>query len=390
MSRFGNLGARLYKGEASYDFIGKRKTWYAVSAVLVLLSVAAFLFRGLDYGIEFEGGAVFIADAPGADIAAARQAVITAGVADVGEPIVTTIGGDRLEVETRELSVPDSRIILEALAAELGIQPDDIQRQVVGASWGGEITNKALTGLAVFMVLVAIYLAVAFEWKMAVSAIVALIHDLVVTAGVYALVGFEVTPATVIGLLTILGYSLYDTVVVFDKVRENTRGITGSNRWTYAQAANLAVNQTLVRSINTSIVALLPVLGLLVGGVFLVGAGALNDLALVLFVGMAVGAYSSIFIATPFLVHLKEREPVIVAQRDRVLARQALAKSTPAAGGSHAVNADGAPLPGSSVVDNPVVIPRNRTVVQTAPRQQPKRTTKARRTGPPTPPRKKP
>jgi len=389
MSRFGNLGARLYKGEASYDFIGKRNIWYAVSAVLLLLSIGAFLFRGLDYGIEFEGGSVFIANAPDASVADAKAAVVESGVADTGEPIVTKLGGDRIEVETLFLSVADSEIVLDALAAELGIDAGEIQRQIVGPSWGAEITNKALTGLVVFIVLVAIYLAMAFEWKMALAAIIALIHDVTITAGVYSLVGFEVTPATVIGLLTILGYSLYDTVVVFDKVRENTRGITGSNRWTYAQAANLAVNQTLVRSINTSIVALLPVLGLLVGGVFLVGAGALNDLALVLLVGMAVGAYSSIFIATPLLVQVKEREPAIAAQKGRVLARQTLARAT-TGGGSTAVGRDGVPLPGSSVVDNPVVIPRNRTVVQTAPRQQPKRTTKSKRTGPSAPPRKKP
>lgn len=386
MSRFGNLGARLYRGDASYDFIAKRKRWYAVSAVLLLLSIGAFLFRGLDYGIEFEGGAVFIADAPGATVAQAREAVLDAGVEATGDPIVTLLGGDSVQVQTLTLEVSDSAAVRDALAAGLGIDAGEIQRQLVGPSWGGEITNKALTGLAIFIVLVAIYLAMAFEWRMAVAAIVALVHDVVVTAGIYALVGFEVTPSTVIGLLTILGYSLYDTVVVFDKVRENTRGITGSNRWTYAQAANLAVNQTLIRSINTSIVALLPVLGLLVGGVFLVGAGALNDLALVLFVGMAVGAYSSLFIATPLLVQIKEREPAIKAQKERVEARQALA----GASGTAPVTRDGEVLPGSSVVAAPVVIPRTRTVVQTGERQQPKRQPKSKRSGSATPPRHKP
>ena len=388
MSRFGNLGARLYKGEVSYDFIGKATTWYKVSAAMLLISIGALVFSGLDFGIEFEGGAVFIADAPGGTITEARDAVLGAGVAGIGDPTVTQLGGDSIRVETLALDLEQSTVIREALADALGVQPDEVQRQLVGPSWGGEITNKAVTGLIVFILLVSIYLAMTFEWKMALAAIIALVHDVMITAGIYALVGFEVTPATVIGLLTILGYSLYDTVVVFDKVRENTRGILASNRWTFAQAANLAVNQTLVRSINTSIVALLPVLGLLVGGVFLVGAGALNDLALVLLVGMAVGAYSSIFIATPMLVQLKEREPAITAQRDRVLHRQTLARAATASA-SEVAWVDGAPLPGSSAVDNPVIVPRNRTVVPVAPRQQPKRTTKSQRTAPP-PPRKKP
>jgi len=374
MSRFGNLGARLYKGEVSYDFIGKAKTWYAVSAVLLLISIGALLFRGLDYGIEFEGGAVFIADAPGGTVSQARDAVLGSGV-EVGEPTVTQLGGDSIRVETQALEPEPSAVVREALADALGIAPDEVQRQLVGPSWGGEITNKAVTGLIVFLVLVSIYLAMTFEWKMALAAIVALVHDVTITAGIYALVGFEVTPATVVGLLTILGYSLYDTVVVFDKVRENTRGILSSNRWTYAQAANLAVNQTLVRSINTSIVALLPVLGLLVGGVFLVGAGALNDLALVLLVGMAVGAYSSIFIATPFLVQLKEREPTIKAQRARVLARQALVSSA-----ASTTLAD-RELPGSSATAP--VISRTRNVVPVGQRQQPKKVSRERRTAPP-------
>jgi preprotein translocase subunit SecF len=371
MSRFGNLGARLYKGEVSYDFIGKAKLWYTVSGVLILLSVAAFLIRGLDYGIEFKGGAVFIADAPGATVSEARQAVLDAGVEEVGDPIVTQLGGDSIRVETLALDLEQSTVIREELAAALDISADDVQRQLVGPSWGEEITNKAVTGLIVFIIVVSIYLAMALEWKMALAAIIALVHDVTITIGIYALVGFEVTPATVVGLLTILGYSLYDTVVVFDKVRENTRGILGSNRWTYAQAANLAVNQTLVRSINTSIVALLPVLGLLVGGVFLVGAGPLNDLALVLFVGMAVGAYSSIFIASPIVVALKEREPAIVAQRDRVLARQALA-------GAASKTAAERELPGAS--SPTAVISRTRNVVMVGQRQQPKKVSRERRT----------
>jgi preprotein translocase subunit SecF len=377
MSRFGNLGARLYKGEVSYDFIGKAKTWYLVSGLLILISVGAFFLRGLDYGIEFEGGAVFIADAPGTSVEQARDAVLGAGVPEIGAPTVRKLGGDKIQVETQALDLPQSTQVREALAEAIGIAPDQIQRQLVGPSWGSEITKKAITGLIVFLLAVALYLALAFEWKMALSAIIALAHDLIITAGVYALIGFEVTPATVVGLLTILGYSLYDTVVVFDKVRENTRGILGSNRWTYAQAANLAVNQTLVRSINTSVVALLPVLGLLVGGVFLVGAGALNDLALVLLVGMAVGAYSSIFIASPLLVQLKEMEPAIKAQRGRVLARQALA------GAKTKADAAERELPGAVAVGPTSTISRTRNVVPVGQRQQPKKVSRERRTAPP-------
>jgi preprotein translocase subunit SecF len=377
MSRFGDLGARLYKGEVSYDFIGNAKRWYAVSAVLLLISIGALLFRGLDYGIEFQGGAVFIANAPGGTVEEARRAVVDTGIEEIGAPIVTKLGGDSIRVETLAFdSTERSTIVREALAEALDIDADQIQRQLVGPSWGGEITNKAVTGLIIFVLLVSLYLALTFEWKMALAAIIALVHDVAVTAGVYALVGFEVTPATVIGLLTILGYSLYDTVVVFDKVRENIRGILSSNRWTLAQASNLAVNQTLVRSINTSIVALLPVLGLLVGGVFLVGAGALNDLALVLLVGMAVGAYSSIFIATPMFVQLKEREPAIRAQKARVLARQALA------GASATTTAAERELPGSSTAGT-TTISRTRNVVPVGQRQQPKKVSRERRTSPP-------
>jgi preprotein translocase subunit SecF len=387
MSRFGNLGARLYRGEASYDFIGKRKVWYLVSGILIVLSIAAFFIRGLDYGIEFEGGAVFTADAPAATVPEARAAVEAAGVEGIGEPIVTKLSGGSIRVQTLALTTDESAQIVDSLAEELGIATTDIQRQLVGPSWGQEITKKAFTGLAIFLILVAIYLAMAFEWKMAVAAIIALLHDLTITAGIYALVGFEVTPATVIGLLTILGYSLYDTVVVFDKVRENTRGILGSNRWTYGQATNLAVNQTLVRSINTSIVALLPVLGLLVGGVVLIGAGALNDLALVLFVGMAVGTYSSIFIASPLLVQLKEAEPAIQAQGKRVRARQTLAGATAAAAGTGGAIpvAVGGELPGREAAA--VAVPTTRNVVAVGARAQPKKVSRERRAAPP--PKKK-
>jgi preprotein translocase subunit SecF len=215
----------------------------------------------------------------------------------------------------------ESNAIQDALAAKFGVKVESIDTQSVGPSWGKEITRKALYGLIAFIFVVMLYLALAFEPKMAIAAIVAVIHDVFITVGIYALVGFDVTPATVIGFLTILGYSLYDTVVVFDKVRENTKSVTSSGKMTYSQAANLAVNQTLVRSFNTSLVALLPVGSILFVGAGLLGAGTLKDLSLALFIGLATGTYSSIFIATPFLAALREREPAMQALRKRVAAR---------------------------------------------------------------------
>ena len=212
-----------------------------------------------------------------------------------------------------------------ALASKFDVKPDQISVSEISADWGSEITKKALTGLGVFLVLIVIFLSLYFEWRLAAAALVALIHDLVITVGIYALVGFIVTPATVIGVLTILGYSLYDTVVVFDKVRENTRGLAAGNRMTYSGAANLAVNQTLVRSINTSVIALLPVASILFVGPLL-GADTLKDLALALFVGIAAGTYSSIFIATPVAAQLKELEPAMQALAKRVAAREAAGK----------------------------------------------------------------
>jgi preprotein translocase subunit SecF len=286
--------------------------------VILLVSVAALLFRGLTLGIEFKGGAVFTFDAHGATVAAVRTAAREAGV---GDAIVTQVG-NQLRVQTPPLSPEQVDRVQRGLATKVGVAPDDLSPQVVGPTWGAQITKRAVQGLVVFLVLVVGYLSVRFEFKMAIAAIVALLHDLVITVGIYALVGFPVTPATVIGLLTILGYSLYDTVVVFDKVRENTAGIVGGSRMTYGQAANLAVNQTLVRSINTSVIALLPVASILFVGAYLLHADTLKDLSLALLVGMAAGTYSSIFIATPLLADLKEREPQMQALAKRVAARQ--------------------------------------------------------------------
>jgi preprotein translocase subunit SecF len=319
MSRLGSFGARLYHGEASIDFVHRRRLWYALSAVVLLISALGLGLRGLDLGVEFKGGAVFQARGGNVSVAEIRETVAGQGVKD---PIAQKLSNGNLRVETTQISTEKAQQIQEAIATRVGVPVDEVQTDVVGPAWGADVTKKALYSLAVFLAVVILYLSLTFDWKMAAAAILALLHDLAITVGVYALIGFTVTPASVIGLLTILGYSLYDTVVVFDKVNENTRGLAGSSRMSYSQAANLAVNQTLVRSINTSLIALLPVAGILFVGAGLLGAGTLKDLSLALFVGIAAGTYSSIFIATPFLAQLKEREPQMQALARRVGSRQ--------------------------------------------------------------------
>ena len=319
MSKFSGLGARLHSGETSIDYIGKRRRWYAISGLLVIASIAALAFQGLHLGIEFKGGSSYTVTKADASIAQAESALVNAGI--TGEKIIQKVGTDKIRIQTGSLSSEESNAVEDSLASTFGISVDSIDTQIIGPSWGKEITRKALYGLVGFLIVVILYLAMAFEPKMAISAIVAVVHDVFITVGIYALVGFDVTPATVIGFLTILGYSLYDTVVVFDRVRENTRSITSTSKMTYSQAANLAINQTVVRSINTTIVALLPVGSILFVGAGLLGAGTLKDLSLALFIGLATGAYSSIFIATPLLAAMREREPAMKALANRVHAR---------------------------------------------------------------------
>jgi preprotein translocase subunit SecF len=321
MSKISGLGGRLYRGETSIEIIGRRRRWYAVSAVFVLLSIAALSLQGLHLGIEFKGGSSFTVTKAGASVEDARTALTSAGIP--GESIIQTIGNDKIRVQTGALDTAQNNAVQDALAAKFSVPVESIDTQIVGPSWGKEITRKALYGLFGFLICVMLYLAMAFEPKMAVAAIAAVIHDVFITVGIYALVGFDVTPATVIGFLTILGYSLYDTVVVFDKIRENTRTITASSKSTYSQATNLAVNQTLVRSMNTSLIALLPVGSILFVGAGLLGAGTLKDLSLALFIGLAVGTYSSIFFAPPVLAQLREKEPAMQALAKRVNGRTA-------------------------------------------------------------------
>ena len=322
MSKLGTLGARLHRGEIGYDFVGKRKLWYGISILITITAIVGLAVRGLNMGIEFQGGAVFTTEKTSISVS---QAETYAEEASGHDAIVQKLGNGGLRIQIAGIDTGKSDQIKQELAKDLKVDAEKINADLVGPSWGDQVANKAWQGLAIFMVLVVIYLAIAFEWRMAVAALVALIHDITITVGVYALVGFEVTPGTVIGLLTILGYSLYDTVVVFDSLKEQTKDITKQTRWTYSEIADRSINGTLVRSINTTVVALLPVGGLLFIGGGVLGAGMLNDISLSLFVGLAAGAYSSIFIATPLVADLKEREPQMKALRKRVLAKRAAA-----------------------------------------------------------------
>ena len=320
MAGVGGIAGRLYRGDVTIGFVRRQRTWYAISGLIVLVAIIALFVRGLNYSVDFKGGSTFqfpatSSQGPTSTVQGEISRVVSAnGGGDSTVQITSSPDlGSQWLVTTKVLPASGSNNVsvnvTNALEKTFDVQPNKMTVDFVGPSWGSQITQKALEALIIFLVVIVIYLSIAFEWRMAIAAFVALLHDIVITIGVYALTGFEVSPTTVIGLLTILGYSLYDTVVVFDKVRENTAGLLTSQRSTYSDAANLALNQTLVRSINTSITALIPVASILFIGAGLLGAGTLKDLALVLFIGMLSGTYSSIFIATPVLADLKERQP---------------------------------------------------------------------------------
>ena len=264
MSALGNIGGKLYRGEVSINFVGRQRLWYAISGLILVISIAAVLIRGLVFSVDFKGGAVFTFPSSSSTSLSQVQTAVSDG--GVSGAIVQQVHGQTngWQVQTKALTGPQTVNLESALSSKLGVNTNNISVTTVGPSWGSQITGKALEALIAFMIVIVLYLSIAFEWKMAIAAFVALLHDLVIATGIYALAGFQVSPATVIGLLTILGYSLYDTVVVFDKVRENTAGLLGGARTTYSQAANLALNQTLVRSINTSLIALLPVAAILI------------------------------------------------------------------------------------------------------------------------------
>ncbi|PZG13423.1 protein translocase subunit SecF [Micromonospora craterilacus] len=329
MAAENGLASRLYRGEAGLNIVGRRRLWFTVATVLVVIALGSVVFRGFSLGIEFEGGNSFqIPTSVGTmqDAEATADQSLTA--AGDGAHVVTAqkvggAGGEFYELRTTQLNPEQAEAVREDMAQRFGLDATQISANRVSEAWGSQVTNRALLGLVVFIALVTVYLILRFELNMAIAAIFSLVMNLALTSGIYSLVGFEVTPSTIVGFLTILGFALYDVVVVFDKVQENTRGITANNNQTYGEAANLAVNQSLMRSLNTSVVALLPVGGILFIGAGLLGAGTLKDLGLVLFVGMAMAFLTSILLATPLLVVLKNRDPRIAAHNKRVEARRA-------------------------------------------------------------------
>lgn len=355
MSRIG----RAYRGETHIDFLGKRRIWFALSAFLVLGSLLVLplrpaesscspplpgYFAGLSCGIEFKGGVSIQAPiAPDSDLAdmselqivsAVRDRVAEAGALDVQVQVATQDGRRSVIVQTTELGDPEAQAQFQDAVREItGASVAEASPQSIGRKWGGEITRKAVRALFVFLIVVLAFISWRFEWKMALASIIAMVHDLIVTAGVYAVVGFEVTPSTVIAILTILGYSLYDTVVVFDKVEEDVAAYAATGRTTYQDAANRATNEVFMRSLNTSLSTLLPVGALLFIGAGFLGATTLQDLSLALLIGLLAGAYSSIFIAVPVLSMLKEKEPRYQKVRERLtrVGRDAGLSARPAA-----------------------------------------------------------
>ena len=323
MASFTQFGNDLYTGERSFNIVGKRKIWYTISSVLILVSIIGPILKGgFNFGFEFTGGSEFVVS----DVTDMSQTKATQAVQEVEPnmvPKVSTLGDSSIRVQTEQLTAEQNREIRVNLADAYAVPISNVTSSYIGASWGSDITTQAIRGLLVFLVLASLVMALYFRtWKMSFVAIVALLHDLVITAGIYGITGFEVTPGAVIGLLTILGYSLYDTVVVFDNIRENTQGSTKEASLTFANQVNLAVNQTLVRSINTSVVAALPVAAILFIGAFVLGAGTLRDISLALLIGIFVGTYSTIFLATPLYVQMRQNEPAIKKYDKKVLAEQ--------------------------------------------------------------------
>ena len=308
-----------------FRIIEHRRWWAALSGTLIVLSLGGLVVRGLNFSIDFTGGSLLqYQDRTGVSTEEVRSVLAGYGRADAEIQIV---GGDQIQIRTSaltdDLSADRRTQLISDLAAQAGVDPTDVSVQVVGPTWGSQISRQALIGLVVVLVAITLYITLRFEWKMAIGAQVAMVHDVLITAGVYALTGREVSPATVIAILTILGFSLYDTVVVFDKVKENEVTLAGTRGDTYSMMVNRSLNQVLMRSLNTSFVAVLPVLSLLVVGRFGLGAVGLQDFALALFVGLLTGAYSSVFVATPIVAWLKEREPRFRALQARLAAQRA-------------------------------------------------------------------
>jgi preprotein translocase subunit SecF len=389
MSSFAQFGNDLYSGKRSINFVGRQKLWYAVSVAMIILAGIGLFGRHLNIGLEFSGGSEFtVSSVPNFTNYETRAKTALDTLSTGSAVVVTRVGTNSVRIQTEKFQNNLTDEVKSALASEFKVGVNKITADTIGPSWGASVSQKAITALVWFLVLVTLVLAAYFRtWKMSLAALIALAHDLIITVGIYALAGFEITSASVIGFLTILGYSLYDTVVVFDKVRENTLAAEGNGRLSYSQAANQAVNQTLVRSINTSVVALLPVASILSIGYFLLGPGTLLDLSLALFVGISVGTYSSIFIATPVLADLREREPAMQelkkrAERYQLKASQAV--TVPSVGASIGdFGMDDADIQeAANVSGGSRTSVTGRTLhpyVQTGPRNQPKRPPKSKR-----------
>ncbi len=361
-----SLFRRLYRGESNVDFIGSRKKWYAASAIIILICILGMVFRGFHGSIDFVGGDQYqLPVKPGTSITEITNAANATGVKVAS---VQTSGNSTSHQYIIQTAHDPSKIVAveTALAKAGNVSTNQVTTNQISGTWGKEITDQALWALGWFLVAVSVFIAIRFrDWRMALAAFLALCHDLLLTAGVYALVGFTISPSTVVGLLTILGFSLYDTVVVFDKVDENSRGLLAASRYTYAESANLAVNQTLMRSINTSLIGLLPVAGLLFVGVGILGVGTLEDLALVLFVGMLTGAYSSLFLATPWLVDFKMLDPRYKNHAARVKSRRANAAAKVVEPVSADATRAAVPDRNGSVNDD-IVLPREDAFASTA------------------------
>ncbi len=355
--RKASLRHRLYHGETAIDFVGHRNIWFVVSAVVILAGLVSLLAQGLNYGIDFKGGTSWDVTAPGVSVSQARSALRPLGL---GEAKIQTASGNHLLVSGEHQS-PENQTKITEKMAELGkVDPAQVSVNDVGPSWGKAVTNKARNALIAFFILITAYISLRFEWKMAVAALAAVVHDILVTVGVYSISRFEVTPATVVAFLTILGYSMYDTIVVFDKVQENTKGVSATGRMTYSDTVNLSMNQVLMRSVNTSIVAIMPIVSILVIGAGILGATTLNDFGLALLVGLLTGAYSSIFVASPILAILKEREPRYAGIRQRLAAKGTAGNLlTPAAA---------AALAGSGGGGSAGAVPRGRQNAKNGPR----------------------
>ena len=318
MASFSKFGNDLYTGARSFNIVGRRRIWFSIAAVLVAISILVPVIKGFNFGIEFSGGSQFTVSGAGAHPSTAKATEAANGVERGAVQRVTVVAGTTVQVTTSQLTPAKTDDVQQALADAFNVPKGKVAASFIGATWGQDITQQALRALIAFVILAVLLMALYFRtWKMSIAAIVALFHDLIIVAGVYAILGFEVTPDAVIGFLTILGYSLYDTVVVFDKIRENTAEVGEKSSRTFSEAVNLAVNQTLVRSINTAVVALLPVAAILFIGATLLGAGTLRDISLALFVGILAGTYSTIFVAAPLYALLREREPEIKQRTTR-------------------------------------------------------------------------